>query len=128
MKSNRLVEKWLPLSIINWVAENESGFIRLPKLSNLHPWPARRPLVVARAITLGAILKQDFASEYESVLGLNMVEKQPFKTLFMINPDTQQLTQILSEGVKEAQKSLLLIRWLVAEASLLNLLGLDLGP
>jgi adenine-specific DNA methylase len=104
MKSDRLVEKWLPLSIINWVAENESGFIRLPKLSNLHPWPARRPLVVARAITLGAILKQDFASEYESVLGLNMVEKQPFKTLFMINPDTQQLTQILSEGGKRSSE------------------------
>ena len=46
--TNRLVEKWLPLSEVNSSSNREQGFIRAPKLSNIHPWPARRPCTAAR--------------------------------------------------------------------------------
>ncbi len=56
MVDKRLVETLIPLDKLNDVAKREAGFIRAPKLSNMHPYPARRPTATTRVFTLISLL------------------------------------------------------------------------
>lgn len=59
MASNRfLIEATLPLRELSAEARREKA-IRHGHISTLHVWWARRPLVVARAVVLGALLKDN---------------------------------------------------------------------
>jgi len=64
-----LVEAWLPLGELNDVSRREAGFIRIPKLSNLHPYLARRP--TARISTIAVTLSRNvFSSMYIYATGM----------------------------------------------------------
>ena len=56
LPEERLVEKWLPLAEVNAYGKREAGFIRVPKINNLHTWWARRPAGTARVLNLASVL------------------------------------------------------------------------
>jgi putative DNA methylase len=63
MTSRRfLIESTLPLKELSAEARREKA-IRHGHISTLHVWWARRPLVVARAAVLGALLGDDAVDE-----------------------------------------------------------------
>ena len=94
-----LIEKWLPIDIVSRDAAIEMSFkpqpayyarckeLNLkckgpgfydPKIRSIHPWPARRPRSVCRAINLACILPPDISEkEYLEALGFsrnNLIE------------------------------------------------------
>jgi adenine-specific DNA methylase len=85
----KLVEEWLPFKEMNENARREMGFIRAPKISNLHLWPARRPTSVARILTLAALLPFDslVKDKFNDLVKLNEIDEQPYKLLYLVNPE-----------------------------------------
>jgi putative DNA methylase len=92
----RLVEDVLPLDKVNRTARVEAGFIRVPKISNLHPYLARRPTTPARVLTLASVLPAGVPmEEFERALGLDRVESVPYKILYLVNPDRRYVGELV---------------------------------
>ncbi|MFP3319302.1 MAG: DUF1156 domain-containing protein [Acidilobus sp.] len=93
-----LVEEYLPLSKINENSKTEAGFIRVPKISNLHPYLARRPTSATRALTLASVLPS-LASreEFERALGLDKISSVPFRLLYLVNPDRAYVKELVKK-------------------------------
>lgn len=93
-----LVEEILPLSKINENARIEAGFIRVPKISNLHPYLARRPTSTARALTLASILPSNvIREEFEKALGFDRISSVPYKLLYLVNPDRTYVKELVKK-------------------------------
>jgi adenine-specific DNA methylase len=93
-----LVEEILPLSKINENARIEAGFIRVPKISNLHPYLARRPTSTARALTLASILPSNvIREEFEQALGFDRISSVPYKLLYLVNPDRAYVKELVKK-------------------------------
>jgi putative DNA methylase len=93
-----LVEEILPLSKINENARIEAGFIRVPKISNLHPYLARRPTSTARALTLASILPSNvIREEFEKALGFDRISSVPYKLLYLVNPDRAYVKELVKK-------------------------------
>jgi len=91
-----LVEEILPLSKINENARIEAGFIRVPKISNLHPYLARRPTSTARVLTLASLLPSHvIKEEFEQALGFDKVSSVPYKLLYLVNPDRAYVKELI---------------------------------
>jgi len=98
LTTRRLVEEYLPLSDINENSENEAGFIRAPKISNLHPYLARRPTSAARALTLASVLPSLASKEeFERALGLDRISSVPFRLLYLVNPDRAYVKELVKK-------------------------------
>jgi len=76
----------------------EAGFIRAPKLSNIHPYLARRPTAPARVLTLASVLPENISKdEFIHVVGLDKVASVPFKLLYLVNPNRDYVKEIVKK-------------------------------
>ena len=93
----KLVEEWLPLSALNKNAKKEMGFIRVPKISNMHTWLARRPTCSARVLTLASILpcNETVKAIFNNLLGFNIISEMPYELLYLVNPDRRIVKKLL---------------------------------
>ncbi|RLG36007.1 MAG: hypothetical protein DRN91_08860, partial [Candidatus Alkanophagales archaeon] len=110
MSFRRLVEEWLPLARVNRSSEVEQGFIRVPKLSNLHPWPARRPYANARALTLASILPEGFSRDlFNWMLGLDRVDDVPYKILYLVQPDRDLVADVIRRVLGKSPEDVVVV-------------------
>jgi adenine-specific DNA methylase len=110
MHGKRLVEEYLPLTKINKSSEKEQSFIRVPKLSNLHPWPARRPYANARALTLASILPQDFNRDlFNELIGLNNTSNVPYEIVYLVQPNRDKIAEIIKEKLGKDLKNIVIV-------------------
>jgi len=95
--AKRVIEEWLPLGELNENARREMGFIRVPKISNLHTWLARRPTSIARASTLASILPniETTMTKFNELLGFDMTNKQPYRLLYLVNPNREDIRNVV---------------------------------
>lgn len=107
----RLVEEWLPLSEINENAGREMGFIRIPKISNLHLWLARRPTSTARALTLASMLPCSvaFKEKLNELLGFNIINKQPYRLLYLVDPDREVIRGVVKRIFGKDPKDIVIV-------------------
>jgi len=76
----------------------EAGFIRVPKISNLHPYLARRPTSIARALTLASVVPSLAGKEeFERALGLDKISSVPFRLLYLVNPDRAYVKELVKK-------------------------------
>jgi adenine-specific DNA methylase len=110
LTTRRLVEEYLPLSKINENSENEAGFIRAPKINNLHPYLARRPTSTARALTLASVLPS-LASreEFERALGLDKISSVPFRLLYLVNPDKAYVKELVKKYTGRGPENIVVV-------------------
>ena len=59
----KLIEEKLPLSEVNKLCSKEAGFIRIPKIHNIHTWFARRPAGAARVLSLSSVFPSNIDIE-----------------------------------------------------------------
>ncbi len=122
----RLVEKYIPLAEINCMAKIEmSGrmiskefleeFTRIfritprysipPRINNIHYWPARRPTVPSRFLTLYTFLSADFTDEQKikKALGVEILmerikmQERISPIIYMVKPDIKTVREIVSK-------------------------------
>jgi len=110
LTTRRLVEEYLPLSDINENSENEAGFIRAPKINNLHPYLARRPTSATRALTLASVLP-GLASkeEFERALGLDRISSVPFRLLYLVNPDRAYVKELVKKYTGKDPENIIVV-------------------
>jgi adenine-specific DNA methylase len=108
--TKRLVEDVLPLDKVNRTARVESGFIRVPKISNLHPYLARRPTAPARALTLASVLPAGVPmEEFERALGLDRVESVPYRILYLVNPDRRYVEGLVRKYTDRSPREIVVV-------------------
>jgi adenine-specific DNA methylase len=106
----RLVEDVLPLDKVNRTARVEAGFIRVPKISNLHPYLARRPTAPARALTLASVLPAGVPmEEFERALGLDRVESVPYRILYLVNPDKRYVGELVRKYTGRSPREIIVV-------------------
>jgi putative DNA methylase len=95
--NERFLEEKLPLSLLNKLSAKESGFIRIPKIHNIHTWFARRPAGAARALTLASVLPKTFdENSYNKISSLTEAERSG-KVIYIVSPKRKAI----GEGMKE---------------------------
>jgi len=100
----------MPLSEVNDVSRREAGFIRIPKLSNLHPYLARRPTATARVLTLAAILPENASpNEFIRAVGLDRVHSTPYKVLYLVNPNRGYVAEIVKKYTGREPKDITVV-------------------
>ena len=100
----------MPLKGINDTARVEAGFIRVPKLSNIHPYLARRPTAPARALTLASILPESASKdEFIRAIGLDNVASAPFKLLYLVNPNRDYVKDIVKKYVGKDPSQIIVV-------------------
>jgi len=105
-----LVEVNIPLNELNNTAKTEAGFIRVPKISNLHPYIARRPCATARVLTLAAILPDNMPmSEFIHAVGLDKVDSVPYKVLYLVNPDRNYIVELVKKYSGKEPKDVVVV-------------------
>jgi adenine-specific DNA methylase len=110
LTTRHLVEEYLPLSKINENSKTEAGFIRVPKINNLHPYLARRPTSTARALTLASVLPS-LASreEFERALGLDKISSVPFRLLYLVNPDRAYVKELVKKYTGRGPENIVVV-------------------
>jgi len=105
-----LAETNIPLNEVNEVARREAGFIRVPKISNLHPYLARRPTATARVLTLASVLPEDtLVSEFSQAVGLNKTSDVPYGVLYLVNPDRRQVAEFVKKYTGKEPKDIVVV-------------------
>jgi len=105
-----LAETQIPLEELNNVARREAGFIRVPKLSNLHPYLARRPTATARVLTLAAVLPKNVTiGEFTKAIGLNKVKDVPYKILYLVNPNRRVIQELIKKYVRRDPREIIVV-------------------
>jgi putative DNA methylase len=108
--TKRLIEDVLPLDKVNRTARVEAGFIRVPKISNLHPYLARRPTAPARALTLALVLPAGVPmEEFEHALGLDRVESVPYRILYLVNPDRRYVEKLVRKYTGRSPREIVVV-------------------
>ena len=110
MLAKTLAETNIPLNELNNVAKKEAGFIRVPKLSNLHPYLARRPTATARVLTLAAILPENAPlNELIHAVGLDKVRSVPYGVLYLVNPDRKYVAELVKKYTGREPKDIIVV-------------------
>jgi len=95
--NERFVESKLPLSVLNRLSSKESGFIRVPKIHNIHTWFARRPAGAARILTLASILPENVNDEiFVRASSIAQAEKTN-RVIYMVNPKRSTIADLLKD-------------------------------
>jgi adenine-specific DNA methylase len=95
----RFIEEKMSLSVLNKLSAKESGFIRVPKIHNIHTWFARRPAGAARALTLASVLPKTFDENmFNQISSLTEAEKSS-KVIYMVNPNRKAVEDKLKKTV-----------------------------
>jgi putative DNA methylase len=106
----RLAEVSIPLDELNNVARKEAGFIRVPKLSNLHPYLARRPTATARVLTLAAVLPENVPlNEFIHAIGFDKVRSVPYGVLYLVNPDRRYVAELVRKYKGKEPKDVIVV-------------------
>lgn len=107
----RLIEDWLPLAEVNKNARTETGFIRVPKISNLHLWLARRPTCVARTLTLASTLpsSETIKMKLNELLGFNGIGEQPYRLLYLVDPSREAIKDVVKGVFNKDPKDIMVI-------------------
>jgi adenine-specific DNA methylase len=88
----------------------EAGFIRAPKLSNIHPYLARRPTAPARVLTLASVLPENISKdEFIHVVGLDKVASAPFKLLYLVNPNRDYVKDIVKKYTSKDPSQIIVV-------------------
>ncbi|MEM1666517.1 MAG: DUF1156 domain-containing protein [Nitrososphaerota archaeon] len=104
MSFERFVEEKLPLTLLNKLSAKESGFIRIPKIHNIHTWFARRPAGAARALTLAAVLPKHVEENiYNKISSLVDAERLD-KVIYIVNPDRDTINSKLKSFIGKSAK------------------------
>ena len=110
MLAKTLAETNIPLNELNNVAKKEAGFIRVPKLSNLHPYLARRPTATARVLTLAAILPENTPlNELIHAVGLDKVRSVPYGVLYLVNPDRKYVAELVRKYTGKEPEDIIVV-------------------
>jgi putative DNA methylase len=97
----RFIEEKLSLSVLNKLSAKESGFIRVPKIHNIHTWFARRPAGAGRALTLASVLPKTFdENTFNQISSLTEAEKSG-KVIYMVNPNRKAVEDKLKVTVRK---------------------------
>jgi len=105
-----LVETSIPLNELNDVAQREAGFIRVPKISNLHPYLARRPTATARVLTLAAVLPENVSpDEFTRAVGFDRVGSVPYRVLYLVNPDRNYIAELVRKYRGKDPKDIIVV-------------------
>ncbi|MFZ8788325.1 MAG: hypothetical protein ACO2OZ_01500, partial [Acidilobaceae archaeon] len=95
---------------VNRTARVEAGFIRVPKISNLHPYLARRPTAPARVLTLALVLPAGVPmEEFEHALGLDRVESVPYRILYLVNPDRRYVEKLVRKYTGRSPREIVVV-------------------
>jgi len=88
----------------------EAGFIRVPKISNLHPYLARRPTSIARALTLASVVPSLAGKEeFERALGLDKISSVPFRLLYLVNPDRAYVKELVKKYTGKEPENIVVV-------------------
>jgi len=93
----KIIETDLPLSALNELSANEAGFIRVPKIHNIHTWFARRPAGAARVLTLASVLPINCSgSVFLKASGMADAKRRG-KVIYMVNSNMALIGKIVSD-------------------------------
>ncbi len=107
--NKRLVEKSLPLSKLNELSSKEAGFIRIPKIHNIHTWFARRPVGPSRLLTLSSLLPHSIdLSLIEQVTGLYEAYSKG-KVIYMIRPKREAVKELVQKATGKEPESFVVV-------------------
>jgi len=105
----RFVEAKLPLALLNELSAKEAGFIRVPKIHNIHTWFARRPAGAARVLSLASVLPRDFDdSAFLKVSSLTDA-KRAGKVIYTTRPQRDEIRRIILKSVKRKLGDLIVV-------------------
>ncbi len=100
-----LIETFLPVDEITKEAKIEKIGAARPPISSMHYWWTRKPLVVARAAVLGALVSSNFSmKEYRKLLGLGVEGRSHFYDL-----SDEQLSKLRLEYEKNWGESPMIV-------------------
>ena len=91
---------------INRVFGTEGKAHRIPKIHNIHYYPARIPTSGARAVTLAAVLSTDVDLEtFKKAVGFEKLKehvklKKELAPLYMVNPDRELVKKLINTDPK----------------------------
>jgi adenine-specific DNA methylase len=98
----KFVEAKLPLSVLNKLSAKESGFIRVPKIHNIHTWFARRPAGAARVLTLASLLPEKVDEKVFLQASTLAEAEKTNKVIYMVNPRRIVVQKLLKERLRES--------------------------
>ena len=100
LTSGRLIEQVLPFVNLNQLSRKEAGFIRIPKIHNIHTWFARRPAGPSRILTLYSVLPSNVnVSSLERITGINNALSKN-TVIYMTKPDRDSIKKIVLETTR----------------------------
>lgn len=107
--SERLIERSLPLSKLNELSSKEAGFIRIPKIHNIHTWFARRPAGPSRLLTLTSLLPSNVdLSLVEQVTGLYEAYSKG-KIIYVTMPRRKTIEELIQKVTGKETRSLVVV-------------------
>jgi len=105
----KAIEEALPLSKLNVLSLKEAGFIRVPKIHNIHTWFARRPAGASRVLTLSAVLPQHVALEtIELATGLREAFTRG-EVIYMTRPRRELVQKLVAREVGREPKDVVVV-------------------
>jgi adenine-specific DNA methylase len=94
----RLIEKEFPVNEVNSLSAKEAGFIRIPKIHNIHAWFARRPAGAARVLTLASLLPENTSIDLlKQLSGVSDAYKGKQKVIYMVHPKRDSIARTIRE-------------------------------
>ena len=94
----RLIEKEFPVNEVNSLSAKEAGFIRIPKIHNIHAWFARRPAGAARVLTLASLLPENTSTDLlKQLSGISDAYKGKQKIIYMVHPKRDSIARTIRE-------------------------------
>jgi adenine-specific DNA methylase len=97
--SSRLIDHILPLTKLNELSRKEAGFIRVPKIHNIHMWFARRPAGPSRVLTLSSVLPSSVnVTSLERITGLSEALSKN-TVIYMVKPKREEVGKIVREAM-----------------------------
>ncbi|MEB3780843.1 MAG: DUF1156 domain-containing protein [Desulfurococcales archaeon] len=109
MVAKKLIEARLPVNELNNLSSKEAGFIRIPKIHNLHTWFARRPAGPSRVLTLASILPSTVESkEIEKATGMLDAIKSK-KVIYYISPKREKVNELTRKYLNKSPSEIVVV-------------------
>ena len=109
MITKKFIEEKLPVNELNNLSSKEAGFIRIPKIHNLHTWFARRPAGPSRVLTLASILPSTIESkEIEKATGMLDAIKSK-KVIYYISPKKEKVNELTRKYLDKSPSEIVVV-------------------